>query len=257
MPHLNYVHSGKGRAIVILHGLFGSSANWRGIAKALSNDYQVIIPDLRNHGNSFHQDRMGYHDMAQDVAELINVLNLSDIIVVGHSMGGKVAMTLALMNNPIISGYVFADIAPVNYQHDFSLLIEAMKALPLTSIKNRQQAEQLLLEKIHKPGLVKFIAQNIIRTNQGFRWRINLDAIEANISAILQFPDDLKGKQCQQPSLFIGGANSPYMKDIYNKAIFDYFPATEIIMLEDAGHWLHSDKPKEFIGSITDFIQYI
>ncbi len=254
---LNYTEFGRGRPIIILHGLFGSSRNWQGIAKNLSNNYHVITPDLRNHGQSAHTDTMSYHDMADDILVLINSLNLNDAILIGHSMGGKVAMTSALTNSEKLSGLIIVDIAPVNYEHDFNSLLDAMNSLPLSEVKSRSDAESHLSQFINSQNLVHFIIQNLVRTEDYFDWRINLQQINTSLPELIQFPESLKGTECHLPSLFIGGTDSNYLRNIYNPAIFEYFPAAEIKMIENAGHWLHADKPHEFLTNVKSFLNYV
>ncbi len=254
---LNYKRFGEGRPLIILHGLFGSARNWQGIARALSETHLVITPDLRNHGQSPHADSMTYQDMATDICKLVDQLKLIDPIVLGHSMGGKVAMAMALMKPETLGGMVVADIAPVTYEHDFEDLITAMRNLSLANIKTRAEAESILAEQLDSANLVRFIMQNLVRTNEGFQWRINLQQITNSLPELGQFPSELKHHSTRLPALFIGGANSSYVRSIHNTAIFHHFPAAEINMIDDAGHWLHADKPNEFIDKVQSFIQYI
>ena len=256
---LNYAEIGSGRPVIILHGLFGSGANWRRIARGLADEHRLILPDLRNHGESFHSETMSYADMANDVMSLIHALHLSDVVLLGHSMGGKVVMTMVLskLTEPTIAGCIIADIAPVTYDHNFSTILNAVRSLPLDQINSRKQAESLLLNKINQPGLVNFISQNLVRKENGFFWRINLDTIENYILEILQFPSELGQHQCRLPSLFISGSESPYMRPSYSEQIFHHFPVAELVMLKDAGHWLHAEKPEEFTNNVRRFIRYI
>lgn len=253
---LNYTETGRGRPVIILHGLFGCGANWRGIARGLAGEYRLILPDLRNHGTSFHSETMSYADMANDVMALIHALHLSDVALLGHSMGGKVAMTMALsgLTGSTVAGCIIADIAPVAYDHNFSTLLDAMQSLPPDQVNSRKQAESLLLDKINEPELVNFISQNLVRTETGFSWRINLDTIRNYLPDILQFPSGLRQRQWRLPSLFIGGSESPYMKPSRNEHILRHFPTAELVMLKDAGHWLHAEKPEEFTDNVRRFI---
>ncbi|MEQ8290506.1 MAG: alpha/beta fold hydrolase [Gammaproteobacteria bacterium] len=255
MTQLHYKSFGDGRPVIILHGLFGSGRNWQGIARAMAKSHHVITPDLRNHGNSPHVSSMSYRDMANDVMELINNLKLSDPVILGHSMGGKVAMTLALLEPTLPCGLVIVDIAPVAYEHDFRQLVAAMKSLSLSSISSRTGAEAALKQKLSSEKLTAFIMQNLERNSNGYGWRINLEQIAQSLPEIGQFPADLKDSHCRCPALFIGGAESAYISNRHKTAIFQHFPAAEIKMVKDAGHWMHVDKPREFLELVTGFIQ--
>lgn len=254
---LNYTEYGQGRPVIILHGLFGSARNWQGIARSLAEKNYVITPDLRNHGQSPHTNSMSYEEMAADVITLANKLKLEDVILVGHSMGGKVAMTATLQNPERFTALIVADIAPVNYKHGFKSLVDAMNSLDLNSLKNRNEAEAELRKTTNETGVVQFILQNLIRSEGQFCWRINLEQITYSLSAISEFPESLSSMNCHLPSLFLGGAKSDYLLSIYNTAIYQYFPAAEITMIEGAGHWLHAEKPNEFLNEVKTFINYV
>lgn len=254
---LNYQEFGQGRPVIILHGLFGSARNWQGIARALAADHHVITPDLRNHGQSPHTDSMTYHEMADDVIRILDKLKIGEAVIIGHSMGGKVAMTAALTEPERFNGLIIADIAPVTYAHDFALLIEAMNSIRLSNITSRANAEAQLEQFIKEKSLVQFIIQNLVRTENGFRWRINLKQISSSMASLGQFPESLQGRSSRLPALFLGGADSNYLRSMHNPAIFEYFPAAEITMIEGAGHWLHADKPNEFLENIKSFINYV
>ena len=257
MRLLNYTEYGQGRPIIILHGLFGSSRNWQGIARVLASSHHIITPDLRNHGLSPHTESMSYKEMAEDVISLADHLKLEDIILIGHSMGGKVAMTAALTQSERFSALVIVDIAPVTYDHDYDSLIKAMNSLTLETLHNRSDAEKHLAKTIKQEGLIQFLLQNLIRTEKGFQWRINLKQITANITAITQFPESLQGLSCRLPSLFLGGADSNYLRSIHNPAIYQHFPSAEISMIEGAGHWLHAEKPNDFLKHLKSFINFV
>ncbi len=257
MISLNYTEYGQGRPVIILHGLFGSARNWQGIAKSLAENNHIITPDLRNHGQSPHVDNMSYEEMAADVISLADKLKLNDIILVGHSMGGKVAMTAALQNSARFSALIVADIAPVNYSHGFESLAYAMKSLDLKTLKNRNDAETELAKTTNEAGIVQFILQNLMRTDNNFYWRINLEQISTSLSSISEFPESLNNISSRLPTLFLGGAESKYLLSIYNPAIYQYFPAAEITMIEGAGHWLHAEKPSEFLKEVKTFINYV
>ncbi len=257
MMNLNYTVLGQGRPIIILHGLFGSARNWQGIARTLATSYRVITPDLRNHGQSPHAEDMSYLEMADDVVAIVDQLQCNDTIIVGHSMGGKVAMTAALMNPALFSALVVVDIAPVNYNHDFKPLINAMHSLNLQSLKNRAQAASALAKVINDIGITQLLLQNLIRTGDAFQWRINLAGIMANLDLIRQFPDMIKNRTYSLPALFIGGAESDYLCKHPHAEILQYFPVAEITTIEGSGHWPHVEKPDAFLKVIKKFINSV
>ncbi len=257
MIRLNYTELGQGRPIIILHGLFGSARNWQGIARSLANSHHVISPDLRNHGQSPHAQSMTYQEMADDVISIADQLNLKDLIIIGHSMGGKVAMTAALSNPERFTALTVIDIAPVNYDQDFDTLIAAMNSLKLDTLKSRSQAEETLNKVIDDKGVIQLLLQNLVRTDEGFKWRINLGGIMANLNLIGQFPENLKSTSCRIPTLFLGGSESDYLRSIHNPAIYEHFPAAEITMINGAGHWLHAEKPTEFLKQLKTFINFV
>lgn len=254
---LNFQEIGEGRPIIILHGLFGSARNWQGIARSLAESYKVITPDLRNHGHSFHENSMSYIDMADDVISLCDHLNINDAILMGHSMGGKVAMTIALTHPEQFSALIVVDIAPFDYEHSFHELVETMLNMNLAQLKNRGDAESELIKLTDDINTVQFILQNLVRDNGKFCWRINLETIYKNLPLISQFPNNLKSRSCHMPSLFLGGSESAYIRSKHNAAIYQHFPAAEITMIEGSGHWLHAEKPKEFLTEVKNFINFV
>jgi len=257
MISLNYTEYGQGRPVIILHGLFGSTRNWQGIARSLADNNHVITADLRNHGQSPHIDSMSYEEMAEDVIALADKLKLENIILVGHSMGGKAAMTAALQNPDRFSALIIVDIAPVNYEHSFKTLVDAMNSLDLSLLKNRNDAETALKKVSNEAAVIQFVLQNLIRSEGIFSWRINLKQISTSLESIIQFPESLKNSSCRLPTLFLGGSESDYLRSIHNSKIFEYFPAAEITMIEGAGHWLHAEKPSEFLKEVKTFINYV
>jgi len=251
---LHYNIQGEGQAVIILHGLFGSMRNWRSIAKQLAETYKVISVDLRNHGQSEHTDSMTYYDMAGDIYELINTLELDDVAIIGHSMGGKVAMVTALQYEHIIKKLIVIDIAPVSYAHAYEKLFLAMGNLPLNKIKNRDEAEQLLDAGINDRWLTQFLLQNLKRDGKGFKWQLNLLAIRLNIDHISKFPEIDDNAQFDLPTLFLGGAESDFIREEYYETVYGYFPQAQIRMIEKAGHMLHIEQPSIVLKSIKAFL---
>lgn len=254
---LNYHEFGQGRPVIILHGLFGSARNWQSIAKSLAESHRVITPDLRNHGHSFHEDSMSYIDMADDVITLCDHLDINDAILIGHSMGGKIAMSIALLHPEQLSALIIADIAPFDYEHSFHDLVEAMLNMDLKNLKHRADAEAELAKVTDDINTIQFILQNLIREEGNYCWRVNLDTIYNSLTELSQFPKNLNSRVCHMPSLFLGGSESAYLRSIHNTAIYKHFPAAEITMIEGSGHWLHAEKPKEFLHEVKCFINFV
>ena len=251
---LHYNTTGKGEPILILHGLFGSLRNWHSIAKILAEEYQVITPDLRNHGQSEHADSMTYTEMAEDVLYLIKELSFENISLIGHSMGGKVAMVNALLHPSLIEKLIVLDIAPVSYVHRYGKLFQAMQDLPLDQVKNRIEAGTILNNQLNDTFLSQFLLQNLNRDENGFQWRLNLPAILNNIEFISGFPDIGTDIKYDKPALFLGGKNSHFIQADYHRTIRGYFPRVEIELIENAGHMLHIEQPEVVVDRIRRFI---
>ena len=212
-----------GSPLIVMHGLFGSARNWAGIARALAETHQVYSLDLRNHGASPRASTMTYKEMAEDVAGFIDRAGIEAPIVMGHSMGGKVAMRLALEQPDLLKGLIVVDIAPVTYGHDMLDYIAAMQMLDLSGEQRRGELEEELREEVEDPGITAFLMTNLDRANGGFQWRINLQAITAGMSGISAFsyPD---GAVFDGPTAFIAGEHSTYIRDDHRDRILDLFP---------------------------------
>jgi esterase len=242
------------QTILVLHGLFGSKRNWQSIAHKLSEDFRVFTLDLRNHGESKHTDAMRYDDMADDVFQFITDHSLEEVSVVGHSMGGKVAMHLALEYPERIKRLVIIDIAPVQYQHGFNDLINSLNALPLEQLSNRQEADEYLKSSVHPESLRQFLLQNLRKLETGFSWRMNLQAIQSCIDGLMDFPVIHGNPRYNKPVLFLKGENSDYIKHQHERQIFSIFPKALFITVEDTGHWLHAENPEFVVSEIRKFI---
>jgi len=248
--------SAAGRqSILILHGLFGSKRNWQSIARQISEQCQVFTLDLRNHGESDHHEDMTYQAMADDVFRFISEHSLENVTIIGHSMGGKVAMQMALQHPEIIKKLVIIDIAPVKYEHGFNDLINSLKSLPLDQISSRQEADKHLRQTVQPETLRQFLLQNLKNSADGFSWRINLDAIQANIEALMDFPGKHCDTQYQNSVLFLKGEKSDYIKHEYERTIFKIFSRALFITVADTGHWLHAENPDFVVGEIRKFIK--
>ncbi|WP_373050565.1 alpha/beta fold hydrolase [Thalassovita aquimarina] len=236
-------------SLLIVHGLYGSGRNWGVIAKRLSDERQVIAVDQRNHGFSPWHDSHGYEDMADDLAEVIRAQG-APMDVLGHSMGGKAAMVLALKFPHLVNRLIVADIAPVGYGHSQLQYIKAMRAVDLSKVEKRSDAEAQLREIVDDPVLPTFFTQSLDVAEK--RWRLNLDALERDMEKILDFPP--VGGRFDGSTLFLSGADSDYVKSEHRPVIKGFFPAAKFAKIPGAGHWLHAEKPREFEAAVRAFL---
>lgn len=238
--------------LVIAHGLFGSGRNWGVIARRLADVRDVVAVDMRNHGASAWQDSHSYADLAGDLAEVIGALG-GTVDLLGHSMGGKACMQLALTQGHMVRRLVVADIAPVAYDHDQTRHIDAMRRLDLTGLAGRSEADARLAEFIDDAGLRAFFLQSLdMKAEAGPRWRLNLDVLEAEMPKIVGWPGT--PGVFDAPVFFLTGENSPYVKPDYRAAMRAQFPRGHFAKLRDAGHWLHAEKPREFEEAVRVFL---
>ena len=240
----------NGCPLIILHGFLASARNWRTIATRLADRHYVYVLDMRNHGASPHHERMDYPVMAHDVIRFMDKMGLQKVQLLGHSMGGKVAMCVALSHSERIKSLMIADIAPVNYDHSFDPMIRALRQLPLDKIKNRKEAEQFLADAIPDLGFRQFLLQNLLLKEGAYYWRINLDIIETTAHHIIGFPNDHK-QAFLDKALFIAGQHSAY---VLPEAVFELFPNAEIVEIPGTGHWLYVQAPDEFSQIADDWI---
>ncbi|SEP01389.1 alpha/beta fold hydrolase [Aquisalimonas asiatica] len=245
---------GEGHAVVILHGLFGSGSNWNRIARDLATDHQVVVMDLPNHGQSPHVETMAYPDMAAAVANTLDHYGIPPGTIIGHSMGGKVAMALALTDPAYVRRLLIGDIAPIRYgDHGHGRLLRALQRMDPQRLGSRAAASEALAEDIPEAGLRQFLLTNLESRDGAFAWRIPLQALEANLPTIADFPD-MDGHY-DGPTLFLHGANSDYVPESAHDAIHALFPAAAIEPLPDAGHWLHAEQPQAFLERTRRFLE--
>ncbi len=251
---LNYTEYGEAAAdrpsLFIVHGLYGSGRNWGVIAKRLSDNRHVVTVDMRNHGSSPHHDTHSYPEMAQDLAEVITHLG-GPVDICGHSMGGKAVMMLALTRPELLRRVIIADIAPVTYGHTQQMFIDAMRGVDLTQIERRSDAEAQLATAGVERALQSFFTQSL--DVPGKRWRLNLDALEAEMPKIIGWPDDVSG-QFAGPTLLLSGGASDYVQPEHREAIKALFPQARFAKIPGAGHWLHAEKPREFEATLRIFL---
>lgn len=252
---LSHQSLGHGRPILILHGLFGSKRNWGAIAKRLSTNYHVFTLDLRNHGESPWVDGMDYRDMAADVAAFIKRHNLAPCTVIGHSMGGKTAMTLTLTHAELVERLVVVDIAPVERETGFGAYIDAMSEVPLPACDSRADVEEHLEHVVTNKMVRTFLTQNLVRDDSGFRWRINLSALSDGMDEIADFPEPDHHQSFAKPTLFVAGAESDYIQSHHMGDITRLFPQADVVHIPGAGHWLHAEAPEAFLGHLDNFLK--
>ena len=249
-------YSTCGEPLFILHGLFGSLTNWNWHSKQFSEQFSVYGVDLRNHGESPHDDTLNYDVMAQDVVHLFDDLGIESACIIGHSMGGKVAMELALRWPDYVNKLIVVDIAPVSYPNsgDGHLdAIEGMNALKLNALKSRGEAESFLEKYIKDQVTRKFILTNLTSSEgAGFRWRLNLQSIKKNYAHLRDKPST--SGVFERPVLFVKGALSNYIRSDYEQETLRFFPNAKVKLIMGAGHWLHAEKPQVFQKIAVDFL---
>lgn len=249
---LHATEMGQGESLALLHGLFGAARNFGVVQRQLAQRRRVIALDLRNHGASPHDGDMRYATMAADVLETLDRLSALPATLLGHSMGGKVAMQAALTHPDLTARLIVADIAPVAYPPHHRVIAEAMAALPMSRGMSRGQADAALAASVPDTGIRAFLLQNL-QLGETPRWRIGLSEIIAALPVIEAWdaPDDLR---YAGPTVFITGAASDYIQPQHRPAIRSLFPRARFVTLKNAGHWLHAENPKGFVGVVEAFL---
>lgn len=239
--------------LVLLHGLFGSGTNWRAIAKRLSGDRRVLAMDMRNHGRSFDDEDMTYPVMGRDILDTLDAEGIEHADLLGHSMGGKAAMVAALEEPDRVVHLVVVDIAPVIYTHTHLPLIKALMKLDVAGLRSRAEADERLKGSIEERTVRQFLLQSLERVEEGYRWRLNLEALKHGMDDLVGFPD-LDGRRFGGPALFLYGADSDYVQPEHRPRIERYFPNAEYAAVENAGHWLHADQPDALVERVAEFL---
>lgn len=252
---LNYKQLGEGQHILLIHGLFGSLENLNMVAKSLSQHYCVTSIDVRNHGNSFHQQNMDYQVLAQDVINLLDKLSIEHCHILGHSMGGKIAMKVALSFPERVNKLIIADIAPVKYPAHHLTIIEGLRAIDLTQVHKRKDADIQLAKYVTDASVRPFLLRNIVINDQGkFQFKCNLHHIEQGYQQIMQNVSCQTDEQFTGDTLFIKGANSDYILPEHQNIISVLFPKAKAKIIQGAGHWLHAEKTVAFNKIVDSFL---
>ncbi len=250
---LNYKKIGYGeKKVVIMHGLFGSSDNWQTLAKQLE-DADVILPDLRNHGKSFHSDAFTYDLMAEDIAEVIAHEGWTDIYLVGHSMGGKVAVAFAMKYPWLLHKLVVIDISTKQYPMHHQRILEGLTSANLDVLKSRKEVEDHLSAFITEPGTLQFLMKNLYWREKGkLGWRINVSVLQREMPEILRA---MEGKQVDTTTVFVRGELSNYILESDYNSIRAQFPDSEIITVKGVGHWVHAEAPDETLRILNTILE--
>ncbi len=254
--NLHFKQMGQnGEPLLILHGLFGTLDNWQTMARQYAQTHQVYLIDMRNHGRSPHTDDFSYQLMSDDLAEFIDQQNLTSAQVLGHSMGGKAAMNLALEHPTKVSKLLIADIAPKAYPPHHEEIIAGFRSIDLATLESRQDADDQLAQRIPDLGTRLFLLKNLYRKeDNSYGLRLNIDAIENNLENVLS--NITSETPFNKPTLFIRGGQSRYIKPEQDmEQIKTLFPQAQLETIEDTGHWLHAEKPDEFFRISMQFLQ--
>lgn len=251
---LSYRKLGEGKPLFILHGLFGSSDNWQTLGKGFAEHFTVYLIDQRNHGQSPHSDESSYEVMSEDIKELADDEGLDKIMLIGHSMGGKVAMQFAVKYPERVEKLVVVDIGPKKYPVTNQFILDAIDSLDLAEFKNRKEVDERLAPMIPDFGTRQFLLKNLYWNDaQQLDWKFNYPALKQHIKAVgdvTPIPDG----PIDVPALFVKGEKSDYIFQGDIKLITSMFPQAELVTIPGAGHWVHADKPQEFYKEVLEFL---
>jgi esterase len=253
--HFNAYGSASSPALIILHGLFGSSDNWHSFAQKFGEHFRTFTLDARNHGRSPHSEQFDYHAMAADVAEWMRQQHISSAFLLGHSMGGKTAAMTALLYPELVDKLVVVDIAPRSYKAHHDQVFDALTSLDVEAFQYRKDIDEVLSRKIPEVSVRQFLMKNLARDEAGrFRWKMNLGVIEKNYARINEeLPQEY---QFHRPTLFIRGSNSEYIQMDDLPLMHKLFPQAEITTIAHAGHWVHIDAPEDFTRTVLEFLSF-
>lgn len=249
---LHYQTLGQGQPLILLHGLFGASNNWGTVAKHFSQHYQVICVDLRNHGSSPHSASQSYANMADDLLELCDALSLERIHLLGHSLGGKVAMQFATHHPDRVEKLIVVDMGMRAYADAHTHLIDAMMDIDLTTLQSRHEVDKILSNSIPQAMVRQFLLMNLIKSDSSLAWRINLAALKTNYPGLQQAV--CENAHYEKPCLFIRGEHSDYVQNADTEQIKTNFINAQFASLP-TGHWVHAEQPQAFIEGVGNFLK--
>jgi len=250
---LYYRTLGAGQPVIILHGLMGSCDNWLTVSKPLAEKYELFIVDQRNHGRSPWAEEMNYDVMVNDLLEFIQQHHIINPVIIGHSMGGKVAMKFATEHPALLSKLIVVDIAPRYYAPHHQDVLAGLNAIDLNTLQNRVEADQILAAHISSPDVRQFLLKNLYRNEENqFAWRINLQVINEQIDHIGEALNT--NATFDKPALFISGALSDYITDTDKPQIASAFPQSKVVVIPNANHWVQATQPLTFLNAVTEFI---
>ena len=257
-PGLHVTTMGEsGPVLAFCHGLFGQGKNWTTIAKAFAEDHRVLLVDMPHHGRSVWPDRFDYVDVADRVAELFDPAD--PVALVGHSMGGKAAMVLALRHPELVERLCVVDVSPVDYEErsEFIGYISAMRALDLDALEHRRDADAALTEAVPNPTVRSFLLQNLRRGDDGWSWQPNLPVLDRDLAALGGWPEEALADRAPYdgPTLWVAGQRSAYVREEYAAAMERWFPRVRKVTIKDAGHWVHSEQPAVFTEVLRRFLR--
>lgn len=253
MQDLYFRELGEGQPLIILHGLFGASDNWLTLGKRFAEDFKVYIIDQRNHGQSFHADEFSYEAMATDLKRFIDSKNIEKPHVLGHSMGGKTAMTFATTHPELVDKLIVADIGPQSYPVHHATILKGLFSIDMGNTKSRKEADEQLAKYIPEMGIRQFLLKNLTRSGNSFAWKINLSVIAQEIEQIGKGLN--QNTSYNQSALFVRGEKSDYIKDSDVNLIHSIFTKCKLETIAGAGHWLHAEKPQEFYDITINYLK--
>ena len=250
---MSLLHSqilGTGKPLLVLHGFLGMSDNWRSMGKQWASHFEVHLIDLRNHGRSFHSDAFSYADMAADLTAYCDHHQLQQVIVLGHSMGGKLAMHYATTNSEQVEKLIVADIVPKTYPPHHNYILEGLMDLHTHPPKSRGDADQRLSQFVTEQGTRLFLLKNLYRTPNGFALRVNAPVLQDQVGQVMMASD----ANYHGPTLFLAGEKSDYILPQDHKQIASQFPQAIVKTIPNAGHWLHAESPVDFAAEVAEFL---
>jgi pimeloyl-ACP methyl ester carboxylesterase len=254
-PHLHYkiTDNFSKPVLMIVHGLFGSLDNWQSLAKKWSESFRVISVDVRNHGRSFHSDDMKFESLVNDLYFIIGHENVKKLHLLGHSMGGKIAMEFAAIYPDIIDRLIIVDVAPYPYPPHHTEVFDMLQAIDLSSLSSRVEIEKEVRNRIDNESVIQFMMKNIRRNEISltFEWKFNLSVLSRDYLYLIQ---RLPSQGFNGHTLFIGGEESKYITKETSLYLFDLYPKAVLEYVANAGHWVHADNPSEFYDKVTSFI---